>query len=141
MKARFVFLALALGATVAWRYKDAGLVQSITEQEEQARPTLKFDNGSSVVPADAQPAVGAAGRSGIHKCKKGSVVTYTDAPCALAKHEQALAGGTVTVVKGQRPATQAAAAAGSQALLRTWAGNPNEPSLRDKAIERAVNPD
>ncbi len=141
MKALFVFLALVLGATVAWRYKDAGLMHSITEQEEQARPTLKFDNGSSVVPTDAQPAVGAAARSGIHKCKKGSVVTYTDAPCELSKHEQAMAGGTVTVVKGQRPAAPAPAAAGSQALLRTLAGNPNEPSLRDKAIERAVNPE
>jgi hypothetical protein len=141
MKAILIVVALALGATLAWRYQDAGLMQSIAEQEEQIRPTLKFDNGSSAVPPDALPAVGAAARSGIHKCKKGSGVTYTDAPCELAKHEQALAGGTVTVVKGQRPAAPAPAAAGSQALLRTLAGNPNEPSLRDKAIERAVNPE
>jgi hypothetical protein len=141
MKAILIIVALALAASLAWRYKDAGLVQSMAEQEEQARPTLQFDNGASVVPTDASPALGSASRSGIHKCKKGSVVTYTDAPCELGKHEQAMAGGTVTVVKGQRPAVSAPAAAGSQALLRTLAGNPNEPSLRDKAIERAVNPD
>lgn len=140
MKSMLVLIVLALAAAVAWRYKDAGLLQGMAEQEEQARPALKFDNGSSLEPAEAQPRPASSGRVGIHKCKQGSVVTYTDAPCAHSKHEQAMAGGTVTVVKGQRSAAQAPAASASQALLRTLAGNPNEPSLRDQAIERAINP-
>jgi hypothetical protein len=140
MKSFLAFMALLLVATVAWRHKDSSLVHDLAEQEAQVRPVLQFDNGSSVVPADSGGPARPAASKGIHKCKKGSVVTYTDAPCEHNRHEQALTGGTVTVVKGQRPATQAPAASASQALLRTLAGNPNAPSIRDQAIERAVNP-
>jgi hypothetical protein len=142
MKSFLAFVALLLVASVAWRYIEASQVQGLAELEEQVRPALQFDHGALGGPPDAGGQARPAASKGIHKCKKGSVVTYTDAPCEHNRQEQALAGGTVTVVKGQRPAThaQAPAASASQALLRTLAGNPNAPSLRDQAIERAVNP-
>ncbi len=133
MKAFMVGIALLLTVAVVWRYKDPGLAAGFAEQEEQSRPSLKFDNGSSIEPSPA-PVVD-PGRKGIHKCKNGSVVTYTDAPCEQGRHEQPMNGGTVTVVKGQR----APSAPTSPPTARSLLGNPAEPSLRDQAMERAIN--
>ena len=141
-------LGLVLLAGAGWRFCDSGDATQLFKPAP-ARPAIKFDNdeptgaGLAGVAQDAQPAQpDSKGPTGIRKCKVGGSVIYTDAPCPKSGAEQAMGGGSVTVVKGQRPAVDVAAKAGSAPnVLRDLAGqrNPNEPSMLDKHIDRQVN--
>ena len=50
--------------------------------------------------------------TGLHKCTQGGRVTYSSSPCAPGQQAQAIQGGAMTVVEGQRhkPALPTAAA-------------------------------
>ncbi|MEY4763574.1 MAG: hypothetical protein RI907_247 [Pseudomonadota bacterium] len=76
--------------------------------------------------------------SGMHKCKVGAQVVYTDAPCPSGQTEHGIQAGTVNVVKGQRPSLPAPSAPASLPNARALLGDPQEPSLMDKQIERAT---
>jgi len=78
--------------------------------------------------------------TGLHKCKQGGTVVYSDAPCAAGQQAQAMGGGAVTVVPGRRPKPALPAMPASLPNARDLAGDPNQPSLRDQYIDRVVNP-
>ncbi len=73
---------------------------------------------------------------GLRKCRRGANVAYTDSACPPGSHEEAIGGGSLTVVPAQRTAQEPAK---SQSLLRTLSGS--EPGdLQRKHIEREVGP-
>lgn len=74
------------------------------------------------------------------KCLRGSEVIYTNDPsCPPGSREQALSGGTLTVVPGTPAAGGQPASAGGSGTVRDLAGvQAGEPSLRDRMIERAT---
>lgn len=76
--------------------------------------------------------------AGVHKCRVGNTVTYTDDPCPTPQAEQAMTGGSVTIVKGQRPSALQSAKSASAPNVRDLLGARDDPSIRDKQIERAI---
>lgn len=139
-----VLLAFAL--VLAWKYQASGALSRLGKADTPA-PTIKFDNDSPPsagnAQADGEPTqqVSRKATSGIHKCKVGGSVIYTDAPCEKPGSEQALGGGSVTVVKGQRPSASPASDTGSQPNVRDMLvgrPNPNEPSLKDQQMDRVI---
>lgn len=136
---------LAFGLVLAWKYQASGVLGHLGKADVAA-PTIKFDNDSapSAGTAQAEEApqqVSRKATSGIHKCKVGASVIYTDAPCEKPGAEQALKGGSVTVVKGQRPSATPSSDTGSQPNVRdllVGRPNPNEPSLKDQQMDRVI---
>lgn len=146
IKKYLIGVALAFGAVLLWKYQDSGALSRWREPQAPA-PAIKFDNdpppsaGDAHDDRDAPQQVSRRAASGIHKCKVGASVIYTDAPCDKPGAEQALGGGSVTVVKGQRPSTPAATGSGSAPNVRdllVGRPNPNEPSLKDQQMDRVI---
>lgn len=77
--------------------------------------------------------------TGLHKCTQGGRVTYSSSPCAPGQQAQAIQGGAMTVVEGQRPKPALPTAAASLPNARDLVGDPNQPTLRDQYIDRVVN--
>lgn len=145
-KKYLMVVLLAFGLVLAWKYQASGALSRLGRAEAPA-PTIKFDNdaapsaGSAQAEGDTPQQVSRKATSGIHKCKVGGSVVYTDAPCDKPGSEQALGGGSVTVVKGQRPSTSPASESGSQPNVRDMLvgrPNPNEPSLKDQQMDRVI---
>lgn len=144
---RFLLVVLmAFGLVLAWKYQATGALSRMGKTDAPV-PTIKFDNdatpaaGQAQADADAPQQVSRKATSGIHKCKVGGSVIYTDAPCEKPGSEQALGGGSVTVVKGQRPSASPASDTGSQPNVRdllVGRPNPNEPSLKDQQMDRVI---
>ncbi len=137
---------VAFGLVLAWKYQASGALSRLGKADAPA-PAIKFDNdsapsaGAALAEGDAPQQVSRKATSGIHKCKVGASVIYTDAPCEKPGAEQALGGGSVTVVKGQRPSTSPASETGSQPNVRdllVGRPNPNEPSLKDQQMDRVI---
>ncbi len=137
---------LAFGLVLAWKYQASGALSRLGKADAPA-PTIKFDNDSApsagAARAEEEPPqqISSKATSGIHKCKVGASVIYTDAPCEKPGTERALGGGSVTVVKGQRPSASASSEAGSQPNVRDMLvgrPNPNEPSLKDQQMDRVI---
>jgi hypothetical protein len=139
-------VVLAIGATVGWKYYASG--ELTASLKPASPPVIKFDNDYPATAAgpgtarDATPVIAKAS-SGVHKCVVNGTVSYTDAPCPRAGAEKNMGGGSVTVVKGQRPSlVDAASKSGSIPNVRDVLldkPKPGEPSMMDKQIERAIN--
>lgn len=108
-------LLAALAAWAAWKFRAAEMLQ----------PALQRIEGRA---DGAAPA--------LRKCRQGATVSYTQAPCPPGHQEQVLSGGTVTVVEGSRPEPQLPALNLPDA--RALRGDPNEPTLAERHIERAA---
>ncbi|CAN5758075.1 hypothetical protein BH11PSE8_BH11PSE8_07640 [soil metagenome] len=74
--------------------------------------------------------------AGLHKCRSGATVVYADSPCPPGSQEEAIGGGSLTVLPAQRAAQVDAE---PRSLLRKLSGG--EPGdLQRKHIEREVGP-
>jgi hypothetical protein len=131
---------LAALAVVGWSWHREGRLAAWMDRSTQP-PAIRFDRGdpggSSVGTSDR-----ARGSSAIHKCQVGSSVIYTDAPCERPGSERPLQGGSVTVLKGQRPSAPASAQASGTGVpnARDLLLDRGEPTLMQRQIERATNP-
>ncbi len=79
----------------------------------------------------------------MRKCKTATAVEYTDGECPGGSREQAVGGGTVTVVPGQRVMTPASAAApaapaSARSLLKELAGPQGSTAIKNRMIEQAM---
>lgn len=140
---------LAVLLALVWKYFVAGRLNTLVP--EQALPSAikqeveQVKELAATVSREAkveQPAAESLPQApaGIHKCKVGNTVTYTDEPCKNPAAERPLNKGSVTVVKSQ--STEAATPPEDKGRLpnvRDLAGPPGEPSIMDKQIERAIN--
>ncbi|TAL00120.1 MAG: hypothetical protein EPO09_00135 [Aquabacterium sp.] len=136
------FVSARLGHLVPERMAPAAITQDVL----QAKELITSAAGSTAAgPGEAKLDMSQAeslpkAPAGIHKCKVGNTVTYTDEPCKSRAAERPLDKGSVTVVKSQ--GVEAPAATESKGRLpnvRDLAGPQGEPSIMDRQIERAVN--
>ncbi len=74
---------------------------------------------------------------GSHKCRQGTSVSYSTQQCPKGSVEEAMGGGTVTVINMPTAGALPASAA-SQPTVRDLMANPTEPTLYEKQIERAT---
>ncbi len=132
MKPLVYTFAIAAIALLAWQFNDPSLTRKWLAHVRLS--ISEIQPGGPAHPQSGAP----AGPNGVHKCKVGTEVVYTDAPCAAAGHEQTIQAGTVTVVKGQRPAISAPSLPASAPNVRTLLVDPAGPSIMDKQIERAT---
>jgi hypothetical protein len=118
-------LAIIAMAAVGWWLLDPSAARHLGAVREATRAVT----GANTAPGPAAP-------GGVHKCKKGGSVIYTDTACPPGMQDLAVNQGTVTVVPAVRPAPEAAVAgpAGSAPALRQLNGS----DLREKQIDRAV---
>jgi hypothetical protein len=132
-----IFLLAVVSAGILWKYWDSETVQSYLRPKSSSRmPSIQFDNGSvrefPVTPPntkDTPPPLGS-----LRKCQKGGEISYTNSICPPGTKEVKMANGTVSVVEGQKPAP-----AGNGAKKPDGAPDKDEPSIRDKMIDRAIN--
>lgn len=144
---RFLLVVLAaFGLVLAWKYRVTGAFSRIGIPNAPA-PGIKFDHDATSaadqkqVTADSPQQISRNATSGIHKCKVGDSVIYTDAPCERPGSEQALGGGSVTVLKGQRLSAPPSSDASSQPNVRdllVGRHKPSEPSLKDQQMDRVM---
>lgn len=130
-----VCLTVAALAFAIWGYRDSKLVRRLwpsalpTPSMLPSKPT-----GTSTGTRTGTSANQALG--GLRKCRSGTTVSYTDSACPPGSHEEAISGGSLTVVPAQRAAQEPAK---PQSVLRTLSGG--EPGdLQRKHIEREVGP-
>lgn len=146
-----VLLALLAGA--AWWWRDWPPLR-------QARADLGafYDRMAGGIHAPAagsasRPVAGTGGRSGApaaaagkapagtRKCVDGPYVLYTNGDCPPGSREQRLDGGTLTVLPAAPRGDGAGAAepAASSSTLRDLALKPGEPTLKEKAMDKAMD--
>jgi hypothetical protein len=145
LKNIFLVFLLALLLAMGWRMRHTATVQQwLHPKTSQPAQPIQFDNGSVRQERAASDTVAVAATpprvpGTLRKCKKGSAVVYTDAACPAGTKEQALSGGSVTVLDSPKPPPQAAAGAtGHGPTVRDWLGSPGEPTLREKHMERML---
>lgn len=126
-----VVMAVVVGAcALAWQQQDR-LRAWMGSLPPPSLPTLP--RGESSADAKNNPA-------GLRKCLKGTEVSYTNAACPPGSREQAVTAPPVNVLPATpvpKPA-QAAQASSGPAALREALDIKREETLRDKAMERAV---
>jgi hypothetical protein len=124
-------LALLALALALWLGRDLPAVQ-------QALPS-PLRQALREGPAPLPPQAGA--HTSPRKCRQGERVIYTDGDCPAGTHEQALAGGTVSVLPAAPAAAPASVVAASAATpLRRLAGEGGLPDqagrMADQALQR-----
>lgn len=146
-KAYVAGIVVAVAAVVGWKYYTSGELAAKLKPPAPP-PAFKFDNDDKPTAAGPFPTqesgtVIRKAASGVHKCVVNGTVSYTDAPCPHAGAEKALAGGSVTVVKGQRPsATGAASQSASIPNVRDMLldkPKPGQKSMMDKRIDQVID--
>lgn len=85
--------------------------------------------------ADGPAASGRPG--GLRKCVKGQEVSYTNGPCPGGFVEQAVSGGTVTVLPAT-PAPKPSEAASGPTSLHKALDMTRDDTLRDKIMQRQI---
>jgi hypothetical protein len=137
----FFLLLIAVLLAVGWRSVKSSWVQGWLRPSVQAPAVpIQFDNGSvrqeRAASAAAAPVAAAPPRvpGTLRKCKRGETVIYTDAACPSGTKEQAVSGGTLTVLDGP-PKPAPAARHGN---VRDLLGPPGEPTLAEKHMERML---
>lgn len=148
-KYAIALLVLVLAA-FSWRYRNSELIQGLLNPPQHKPSRIEFDNGT-VRQYDNTPA--AKKKSGaaplpigaLRKCQArgqaGVEISYTNHPCPPGSKELPLTGGALTVIEGQAAPPAAAPRplpnAGAQGA--GGLGRVAEPTLREKAVERAVH--
>ena len=125
--------ALALAAAATWRFRHADWVQTLLHPQPVKKLKIEFDNGTvrqyeTPAPGQARKANEPLPVGALRKCVRGTEISYTNNPCPVGTKEQALNKGTVTVLS----APPKPAAVPAQVTP--------EPTLQQKAVERALNP-
>lgn len=129
MSIRGLIIALFVlaAAGLAWQQRgplQAWLGASAARVEQMSRS-----------PADASAPQAQPG--GLRKCVKGQEVSYTNAKCPGGFAEQAVTGGTVTVVPAT-PVPQASDAASGAPALHRALDVKRDDTLHDKIMQRQI---
>lgn len=124
-----IVVALAVLAAALWFGRDRPAVQ-------QALPA-PLREALSPAPTRARPP--AAATTQPRKCRNGDQVIYTDGPCPAGTREQALAGGTVTVLPGPAAAAPASAASAVPPLRRLAGDGAGPERASDRSVEQALH--
>lgn len=138
-------MAVLLLLSMGWRHKDAKWVQHLLPSNpNQTHPVIVFDNdvpsaSRSQTPPSVSPRV-----AGVHKCRRGEQVIYTDGECPTGSREFAVNGGAVTVIPGSSslrvpklPELPDNHLPHARDLIR--ADENGQTRLRDQAMERVIN--
>lgn len=120
---------MAALAFAAWTCRDSEPVRRFWPSGLPSVPAL------SAVPGKLAGTGASQALGGLRKCRSGANVAYTDSACPPGSHEEAMVGGSLTIVPAQRAAQGPAK---PQSLLRTLSG-PEQDDLQRKRIERAVD--
>ena len=130
MRLLFVIGVLVMGAAAAWHFRaPLGLSQLI----------------SAIHPTDPTRAAAAAGA---RKCLSNGKVTYTNEACPAGSREQALSGGTLTVLKAAPvvppavpsavPSADPSTNASAPAQVRSSLLDPKAPNVREQRMEAVI---
>ena len=120
-----------LGA--AWFARDSALIRPVAAR-------------LGVPPAEATPDTARTlAAAGVHKCRVGSRVVYSDQACPAGSRELAADGGTVTVMSFPKPSIAQAAAPAFAAIASGVASGPliqgmspqQIDQMREKMIQQA----
>ena len=133
----FKHVALALLALLAlaitWRLAQSDWARQLGQPAAKPLAPIVFDNGT--VRQYDSPASVAARNKGqpmplgtLRKCQRGTEVSYTNSFCPPGTRELKLDKGTVNVIGSTAPDTTKPQPAA------------DGPSLRERAVERAVQP-
>ena len=129
-------VVLAVGV-LAWQKQDQ-LKALISSAPPITLPDLPRSESSAAAPTSASKSKFAPGA--MRKCVKGQQVSYTNVECPAGTQEQAVTAAPVNVVQATpvpKPA-QAAQASSGPAALREALDMKREETLREKAMDRAV---
>ena len=152
-KAVSSIMLLALLAGAAWWWRDAlPLRQAQADLGALYRrlaggvatPTAGSATGPAAGASSSPGALSAgAGKApaGTRKCVDGPHVLYTNGDCPPGSREQRLDGGTLSVLPAAPVAERAGAAepAASASTVRDLALKPGEPTLKEKAMDKAMD--
>jgi hypothetical protein len=128
-----VTLLALLVLAVTWRVAQSDWARRLGQPDAKPAAPIVFDNGT-VRQYDSPASVAARSKGQpmplgtLRKCQRGTEVSYTNSFCPAGTRELKLEKGTVNVVESTAPA----AVKGSPAS--------GGPSLRERAVERAVQP-
>jgi len=142
MQIKLIFqgLGVVILASAAWRFVGAQMYQDWHRPPAPKPVAVKFQNDGPA-PGAVAAEVSSAPRnvpmevSGARKCRKGNTTVYTDRDCPSGTQEVTIAGGAITVVKGQ-PAPKAS---NQPATARDMLVGKDDVSLRDKRIDQVIN--
>lgn len=128
-----VTLLALLVLAVTWRVAQSDWARRLGQPDAKPAAPIVFDNGS-VRQYDSPASVAARSKGQpmplgtLRKCQRGTEVSYTNSFCPTGSRELKLEKGTVNVVESTAPAA---------VKSPPDAGG---PSLRERAVERAVQP-
>lgn len=135
-----MLLVLALGAA-AWWWRDAPPLRPWAARLQQALPAAWRDALSPTAnPPNASPAA-----ASVRKCRGPAGVVYTDGRCPAGHTEQALDGGSLTVLPAAptavpaRPAADAASAPPALRRLGASGTLPDRAERLDREVQRSQN--
>lgn len=124
-----VFVALACG--LAWYFLPAPVKQGVAGRLRSPAMTLPMPPSAAVAP-------------GLRKCMLGGQPTYTNGACPPGSREQALTGGSLSVLPAAPvPTPSEAPGAAPVGHVRELLLKPDgqaEADMKAKRIDRVVNP-
>jgi len=129
-----VILAALAGA--GWFYRDT------PEVRRWIPPALYTLTQAPPSKSGAAPGpAAAAAAAGVHKCRQGGKLVYTNGDCPPGSVEQPVSGGSVTVVPAQQAAEseKKADAAAAPPDVRDLLGKAPERNLQKERLEKAVS--
>lgn len=130
MSIRGLIIALFVLAAVGLAWQQRGPLQAWFGASAARVEQLSRSAPEGSAPKGQQP-------GGLRKCVKGQEVSYTNAKCPGGFAEQAVTGGTVTVVPAT-PVPQASDAASSTPALHRALDVKRDDTLHDKIMQRQI---
>jgi hypothetical protein len=125
--------ALVILLAITWRVAQSDWARGLGQPPGKPAAPIQFDNGS-VRQYDSPASVAARSKGQplplgtLRKCQRGAEISYTNSFCPPGTREIKLDKGTVSVIE-----------AGPAAAPPPAAAAPARPTLRERAIERAVH--
>lgn len=130
-------LALLALALALWLGRDLPAVQQALPAP--LRQALRAGPAPQPPQTGATPRAQAGATAAPRKCRQGERVIYTDGDCPAGTHEQALVGGTVSVLPAAPAAAPASVVAASAATpLRRPAGEGGLPDKAGRMVDQAL---
>ena len=133
MKSISAVVALIVLIGLAWTYRDR---LGLRESARAAMPDIELP---AVLRSLSTPAPGSGPATGVRKCVDGGQTLYTNGACPAGSREQAVAGGSVSVLPAPAAVvggTGAAKAPGSGGADRR--ADPSGPAAKDAQIDRLI---
>jgi hypothetical protein len=125
--------ALLILLAVTWRVAQSDWARGLGQPQAKPAAPIQFDNGT-VRQYDSAASVAARNKGQplplgtLRKCQRGAEISYTNSFCPPGTRELKLDKGTVNVIEAAPVAPPPPAAAA-----------PAGPTLRERAVERAVH--